>query len=294
MKQSPYFLGCPVWASPRWQGTLFTRHAKRDEWLYQYSLVFSTVEGNSTFYALPPQDTVRRWAASTVAPFRFVLKFPRSISHEHRLIDAEAETEAFLERLQILHEADRLGPSFLQLPPGFSPYQLEDLADYLLQLPREYPYAVEVRHRAFFDEGKNEEALNELLAKLHIDRVILDTRPLFSGPPSDEAEQQSQSRKPQLPVRQTVTGTHPVIRLVGRDEVNRVLPWIREWAPVIASWIIDGLTPFVFAHTPDDFYAPQLARMFHEELGKHTHRIKEMATWPGETSGAEKKQRALF
>ncbi len=97
MKRSLYFLGCPVWASARWQGNLFTRHAKRDQWLSQYSQVFNAVEGNSTFYALPSKDTAQRWVDTTKPPFRFVLKFPQTISHEHRLVNAEAETEAFLE-----------------------------------------------------------------------------------------------------------------------------------------------------------------------------------------------------
>ena len=37
---------------------------------------------------------------ATKPPFRFVLKFPQAISHEHRLVNAEAETEAFLDVLR--------------------------------------------------------------------------------------------------------------------------------------------------------------------------------------------------
>lgn len=294
MKRSLYFLGCPVWASPRWQGSLFTRHAKRDQWLQQYSRVFNAVEGSSTFYALPSTDTVRRWVDAAEPPFRFVLKFPQAISHEHRLVNAQAKTEAFLERLRILDDASRLGPAFLQLPPTYSAHHLDELAAYLRSLPTEFPYAVEARHADFFDRGANEAALNQLLAELHIDRVIFDSRPLFSAPPGDDYERSSQSRQPQLPVQRVVTARSPIIRLVGRDDVHSVIPWIREWAPVVAGWIISGMTPYVFTHAPDDLYAPQLARLFHDELRRHTHRVVEMEPWPGEAAQNNQRQLALF
>lgn len=294
MKRSLYFLGCPVWASPSWQGNLFTRQAKRDQWLQQYSRVFNAVEGNSTFYALPSTDTVRRWVDATEPPFRFVLKFPQAISHELRLVNARAKTDAFLERLRILDDAGRLGPAFLQLPPTFAAQHLDDLAAYLRGLPTEFPYAVEVRHADFFDHGPHEAALNHLLAELRIDRVIFDSRPLFSAPPVDDCERSSQARKPQLPVRRVVTSRSPVLRLIGRDDVRAVIPWIREWAPVVAGWIISGMTPYVFTHAPNDLYAPQLARLFHDELRRHTHRVSEMEPWPGEVAQNHQRQLALF
>jgi uncharacterized protein YecE (DUF72 family) len=292
-KQPPYYLGCPIWACPRWTGSLFSRHAQRGEWLSQYSQVFHTVEGNSTFYGMPKLETVQRWAETTAAPFRFVLKFHRSITHERRLLGAEQETDQMLDILDVLRRADRLGPSFLQLPPGFSPHHLEDLAKYLRRLPREYPYAVEVRHHGFFDSGPDAAALNQLLAELGVDRVIFDSRCLFSGAPEDEYETSSQNRKPQLPVHPTVTGRRPIIRLIGRDDPDRVLPWIREWVPVVAGWIEAGLRPYVFAHAPDDLFAPQIARRFHEELRIHADGIAEMPPWPGEQD-AQPRQLALF
>jgi uncharacterized protein YecE (DUF72 family) len=294
MKQSPYFLGCPVWACSQWTGTLFTARARREDWLHQYSSVFDSVEGNSVFYALPTVDAVRRWVESTEAPFHFALKFPRSISHDHRLVGAEADTEAFLGVLHILKTADRLGPSMLQLPPGFAPHHLDDLAAYLQALPREFPYAVEVRHHDFFDSGKNETALNQVLSEVQADRVMFDSRPLFSDAPGDDSERTTQARKPQLPVRSRPIGRHPVIRLIGRNDVERVMPWVREWAPIVAGWIISGLTPYVFTHTPNELYAPRLARAFHEELRRHTHRVEPMSLWPGGSPSQQKRQRALF
>jgi uncharacterized protein YecE (DUF72 family) len=289
-----YYLGCPVWACEKWQGGLFTRHAKREDWLRQYASVFNTVEGNSTFYGLPAQDRVKRWAGSVGHDFRFVLKFPRAISHEKRLLNAESDTDAFLEVLAILDAEDCLGPSFLQLPRGFSGHHLEDLDHFLRRLPRNYAYAVEVRHQDFYDRASNEQALNQLLAELHVDRVILDSRPLFSAPPEDAFERESQSRKPRLPVHAALTGSHPVVRLIGRNDVRRVAPWIQEWSRVLAKWLHSDLVPFIFTHTPDERCAPELARNFHHELQRHADGIADMPLWPGETERGEERQLELF
>jgi uncharacterized protein YecE (DUF72 family) len=252
------------------------------------------VEGNSTFYALPRLETVNRWVESSREGFRFALKFPRVISHEKRLLDVQSQTEAFLDVLGVLDYAGRLGPSFLQLPRGFSGRHLKDLEGFLRQLPRHFPYAVEVRHSDFFDGGSWEDELNALLRELHIDRVIFDSRPLFSVEPGDEFEQQSQERKPQLPVHETVTSRHPMIRFVACNDLPRAIPWIRQWAQTVGGWIRGGLTPYFFAHVPNDRYAPLLARMFHDELMKHHHSVDQLPPWPGEHEKAQNRQLELF
>ncbi len=292
----PYHLGCPVWACADWVGKLFASGAKKHEYLHQYSMGFNTVEGNSTFYGLPSLDTVRRWCDEALPGFRFALKFPRAISHEKQLIDAGAETRAFLTILETLSATDHLGPSFLQLAPSFSAAQLPALATYLRELPEEFPFAVEVRHADFFDHGPHEQALDELLRRLQIDRAIFDSRPLFSAPPKDDHEAEAQRRKPNSPVRQTVTGQRPLLRFVGCNDVETAQPWIEEWAPVVAQWIRNGLTPYVFTHTPHDQHAPDLARIFHDALSRHLPDLAPLPAWPGALtkSVTRQHQRELF
>lgn len=289
-----YHLGCPIWACDRWKGNFFTHNAPQRQFLQQYSSVFNTVEGNSTFYGIPSQDTVQRWADSTPDGFRFALKFPRAISHEQQLTKAVAATREFLDVLAVLHDADRLGPAFLQLSPTFSPRSFTDLEKFLRSLPSEFPYGVEVRHADFFDRGPNEHQLEDLLTDLQIDRVLFDSRPLFSAPPSDQHEVTSQARKPKSPFRDTVTGKHPMLRLVGRNDVQQVLPWVQQWAPIVASWIARGKKPYVFAHAPDDLNAPAFARMFHEELKRTTEDAGTLAPWPGELEPVRSRQLGLF
>ncbi|MBM4076707.1 MAG: DUF72 domain-containing protein, partial [Planctomycetes bacterium] len=209
-------------------------------------------------------------------------KFPRSITHEKQLMNANEETKVFFEILEILYAGDRLGPTFLQLPPSFAGNHFPVLATYLRDISLEFPLAVEVRHSDYFDHGQFENSLNDLLVRLQVDRVIFDSRALFSAPPSDEHEEEAQRRKPNSPLRQIVTGRHPLLRFVGRNDVEASMPWVQEWAPVVAEWIKAGLTPYVFTHTPHDFHAPQLARAFHQELSKWLVELPNLPSWLGE------------
>lgn len=288
-------LGCPVWACPEWVGPFFTSDAKPRDFLKQYSTVFNTVEGNSTFYALPSRDTVRRWANETADGFRFCLKFPRAISHDKQLTGTESETAAFLELLSFLHDANRLGPSFLQLGPTFDRRQFEPLTRYLESLPRELPFAVEVRHRDYFDNGPTERALDELLSRHQIDRVLFDSRALFSAPPTTESETEAQRRKPQPPLRRTVTGRHPLLRFIGRDNLDLIQPWIEDWSPIVAQWLQAGLFPFIFTHTPNDFFAAEFAQCFHHHLTELVSTLSPLPKMPAELQFQKQpKQRQLF
>ncbi len=264
------YLGCPIWACEQWKGLLFTANAPRGQWLTQYASAFNTVEGNSTFYALPSLETAQKWATSVAqSEFKFALKVPRSITHDCRLLGAEQELAAFIAVARVLHDADCLGPSFIQLPPDYSPRNLDSLTAFLESLPTDLPWALELRHVGWFDSGQNEDAIDTLLRDLRIDKVIFDSRPLYSKPPSDEIERVSQTRKPKTPIRQTVTASHPFLRFIGRNTIGDIEPWINEWAPVIAHWLRDGLSPFVFTHAPDDRYAPPFARRLYEAIQSH-------------------------
>jgi uncharacterized protein YecE (DUF72 family) len=195
----------------------------------------------------------------------------------------------------VLSRAKRLGPSFLQLSPRFNAQQFRWLDEYLRGLPPEFPYSVEVRHTDFFDEGKTEQELDSLLRELSIDRCLFDSRPLFSAPASDPFEVQSQDRKPRSPWRRTVTGTRPMLRLVGRNDVIATQRWFDEWTPIVAEWIRAGLHPIIFTHAPNDKFAPDHARAFHATLAKHLPELPALPEWPGEREARNKqRQGKLF
>lgn len=178
--KSPYYLGCPVWSCPDWIGTVLSDKTKPKDLLKNYAKIFNTVEGNSTFYALPPMANIERWMAEAGSNFKFCLKFPKTISHDRRLMGAHLETIDFLKIVEALQDGNRLGTCFLQLPPSFNSNNIHILEAYLKNLPQDFAYAVEPRHISFFDEGENEKRFDDLLAEVKVDKVIFDSRPLFS------------------------------------------------------------------------------------------------------------------
>ncbi len=275
MSYKGYHLGCPIWSNKDWVGNLFSADAKQKDFLAQYASAFNTVEGNTTFYGLPTEKTMARWLDETPNDFKFALKFPRAISHDKCLKNAEAETDAFLHVLETLK--DRIGPSFLQLPPTFGPNDLDTLNDYLGALPYTFPYAVEIRHPAFFSHA--EKALNSILTAHHTDRVVFDTRGLHNATLTDPAGLEAQRKKPKVPVRFIATGPNPFMRFVGHPTVDKNLPLLAEWAPIVAQWIQEGRTPYIFMHAPNDLYAPQLAQHFHNLLSDHID-VGTMPPWP--------------
>ncbi len=266
MALARYYLGCPVWSNRDWIGDVFTAHAKPSEFLRQYSAVFNTVEGNNCFYGLPKSTVVTRWRDEAAPGFRFCFKFPRVISHEQRLRNVAAETIEFLNRLMPLAQTDHLGPCFLQLPPSFGPESWKVLQDYLRALPAEFQYAVEVRHRAFFAKDEEERQLNRLLRDLGMDRVMLDSRALFSADPVDPDTRTAQSKKPRLPVHAISLGSRPLIRYIGHPDPEANRPFLEPWLDKLALWLSEGREPYFFAHTPNNRQAPHLAQRLHEWL----------------------------
>lgn len=273
-----YHLGCPIWSNKDWVGELFSATAKQKDFLPQYASVFNTVEGNTTFYGLPTEKTMARWLSETPSNFKFALKFPRAISHDKRLQNADAETDAFLHVLETLK--DRIGPSFLQLPPSFGPKDLPHLNTYLGALPYTFSYAVEIRHAAFFAQA--EQDLNQILTTHNVDRVVFDTRGLHNAQLTDPAGLAAQRKKPNVPVRFIATGQNPFMRFVGHPTVEENLSLLNEWAPIVANWINEGRTPYIFMHAPNDLYAPQLAHHFHNLLSQHIN-AGTMPPWPAKT-----------
>lgn len=262
----PYRIGCPVWGCRHWSGSVYPKGSPSGDGLAWYSRMFPTVEGNSTFYSVPAAESFLKWSEQAASGFRFCFKFPRAISHDRQLVGCEGLLKEWIERLDILANHDRLGPTFLQLGPSFSFAHFPQLAYFLKQLPSQWPWALEVRHRDWFDAGDNESRLDDLLRSLSIDRVIFDSRPLNALEASDASESASQVRKPKVPLRTTVTGRRPMVRLIGRNDVQEVCEYWDEWAQTLCDWIIQGLEPWIFTHAPDDTYAPSLVMDLHTRL----------------------------
>ena len=259
----PYFLGCPSWSEPAWRGSLYPDDARTADFLPRYAEVFNAVEGNTTFYARPSAQTVARWAETMPAQLRFCAKLPRDISHSADLREHLDALDGFRRLLAPL--GPRVAPFWLQLPAGFGPARMAELAT-LIAHWNGPDLAVEVRHPAFFAKGEEERALNRLLQGAGIERICLDSRALFSCASSAPAVLHAQAKKPRLPLRPTAFSQAPQLRFIGHPELAANDAFLAPWLDKVAAWIEEGRTPYVFLHTPDNLLAPQLAMGFHQQL----------------------------
>ena len=253
-----------MWSYAAWQGRYLPQPLASRESLHAYATWCNAVEGNTTFYATPALDTVRSWAAQTEPDFRLVLKLPKAITHERRLADVADPLRSFLAAIEPL--GPRAHALWIQLPPSFSPADLGALSGFLRRLPREYRYAVEVRHRAFFADPRWEQQLESVLGAVGAEWVPFDTTVLFGSPPVSDIEREAWRNKPRVPRRTRALTSHPIVRYIGRDDPARTAAGWQDWADVVAGWLREGRSPTVFIHTPDNVEALELARRFHDDV----------------------------
>ncbi|BCR25735.1 DUF72 domain-containing protein [Aquipseudomonas alcaligenes] len=261
----PYFLGCPSWNEPAWRGSFYPPDLRPADTLSHYAATFNAVEGNTTFYARPAPQTVQRWAEQMPEHFRFCAKLPRDISHAGDLREHFSATADFLQLLAPL--GARVAPLWLQLPASFGPQRLAELLAWLDEFA-ERAIAVELRHPAFFARGEEERLLNRQLQARGVERICLDSRALFACTSRDPAVLHAQAKKPRLPLRPTAFSTSPQLRFIGGPDLEASQVFLEPWLDKVADWIGQGLTPYVFLHTPDNHLAAAQALRFHAGLGE--------------------------
>ncbi len=169
MSPSPNIrIGTAGWNIPKEQAAAFPAEGSH---LERYAQVFGTVEINSSFYRPHRRSTYERWAASAPEAFRFAVKVPKTITHEHRLRMTSELLDRFLSDLGGL--GPKLGPLLVQLPPSlaFEPGVADRFLDDLRQRTRA-PIACEPRHRSWFTPQ-----VEGLLYELRIGRVAADPPP---------------------------------------------------------------------------------------------------------------------
>ncbi len=195
-------IGTSGWSYKEWEH-VFYPDSKTPKLSY-YSSVFNTAEIDSTFYANPSKGMVLGWVKNTPKDFEFSVKLPQTITHKKKLdlsAGAEIDLLEFLDLIDPLREAGKLGPLLIQLPPSFGKNNSDDLEEFLKSLPRNgkhYLFAIEFRNRSWLNDVG---AINRLLSRYNVARTIVD--------------------EPLLPVDLAPTADFSFIRWHGRG--NR--PW---------------------------------------------------------------------
>jgi uncharacterized protein YecE (DUF72 family) len=147
-----YYIGCSGWSYTSWQGPFYPKDIENSKWLKYYSKIFDYVEIDSTFYRIPNEFMVKNWYKRTPENFRFTAKLPKVITHDKRLSNIdEDQLSYFFDSMSELKE--KLLALLIQLPPSIDIVEgLEALRNILPYLDKQFRYAVEVRHRSWFQD----------------------------------------------------------------------------------------------------------------------------------------------
>ncbi|MFI5952628.1 DUF72 domain-containing protein [Cryptosporangium sp. NPDC051539] len=253
-------VGCAMWTHKAWPW----HSVPAADRLRAYAGSCDAVEGNTTFYATPSPVTARSWADQVGPEFRFVPKFPRTVTHDRRFSGVEKDVRAFLDAVEPL--GSRAWALWVQLPSAFAPADVPALGAFLRRLPRSFRYAVEVRHPSFFEDVTAAGALEQVLTASGAEWIPFDTTEFFRTPPGSDAERDAWTKKPRVARRATALTDRPIVRYLGRDDPARTVSGWQPWAETVAAWLREGRSPTVFVHTPDNADAPELARRFHADV----------------------------
>ena len=138
-------IGTMGWSYRFWVDEFYSKGTDASNYLTEYSKHFDTVEVDNTFYRIPAEETVIKWKNQTPPEFSFSAKFPQLITHFKMLKNCQMETDRFIKCISSFE--NKLGPLLLQFPSTFGDAYVDELHDYLSNLPAGYRFAVEVRNR---------------------------------------------------------------------------------------------------------------------------------------------------
>ncbi len=151
MPEPKLYCGTSGFAYDSWKPDFYPEKLASTKYLSYYATRLNAVEVNYTYRRLASAATFEKWVAATAQDFLFLPKAHMKITHSFKLEGAEEFTRVFLESLDPLRDANRLGPVLFQLPPGLKK-DLDRLARFCKLLPKTLRSAFEFRNASWFDE----------------------------------------------------------------------------------------------------------------------------------------------
>ncbi|WP_245958009.1 DUF72 domain-containing protein [Marinomonas piezotolerans] len=275
--------GMAQWQHPAWVDWIYPRSEAPSSRLGYYARFFNSVEVGSTFYTEVAADQIIKWAALVSSDFRFSFKVPRGISHQLNEIPFPQVLQHW-QRFQdlLLPIQDQLGPTMLQFPASVDVSYLDKISQLCNEWRLPSSLSVEVRSLSYFDKFEGEASLLRVLANGQYDKVVMDSRPVFSTDAYCESLVEAQRKKPRVPCHAVATGFSPVVRFVGHPDLERNHFWLDQWADKLLMWLEEGRSPTVFVHSSDNIAAPTLAAWLDDKLDAKSDRYAKRLLLPSQ------------
>ncbi|ADZ89963.1 DUF72 domain-containing protein [Marinomonas mediterranea] len=264
----PYLrYGMAQWQHSAWVNWLYSSSVPSAERLREYSKVFQSVEVGSTFYTDIEENQLKRWYDQVNDDFRFCFKAPQTVTHqivERPFQERLTDWKRFQMKLASLDK--KLGPTMVQFPQQLDASSLPEILALIESWELLAPLSIEVRHLHYFDKGEVESEFLRYLSNQSVDKVVMDSRPVFSTEAYSESLKDAQRKKPRVPCHAVATAQSPVVRFIGHPDLERNHVWLDQWAAKLKSWLERGLKPTVFVHSSDNIAAPTLASWLDDKL----------------------------
>lgn len=239
-KNTKVYIGCAKWGRTEWVGKIYPPKTKEKDFLQHYVQHYNCIELNATHYKIYGAAGISKWAAQArEKDFLFCPKMYQGVTHRGSLKGKDFITSEFLRGIVAFEE--HLGPVFVQVSDSFSPNRKQELFEFLLSLPKDMQFFLEVRHPNWFlkDEIRNE--LLSFLKDNNIGIVITDTA----------------GRRECCHMYLTIPKTF--VRYVGNSLHATDYTRIDTWTKRMKYWMDKGLNElYFFMHMHDEATSPEL------------------------------------
>ena len=249
-KDAKVYLGCAKWGTLAWVGKIYPPKTKERYFLQHYVEHYNCIELNTTHYKIYGAKGISKWKEKAKGKdFLFCPKMYQGVTHRGALKGKEFLTREFLRGVQAFEE--HLGPIFVQVSDTFSPNRKDDLFRFMLSLPKELQFFLEVRHPAWFSKEKEREDLFDFLSSNNIGAVITDTA----------------GRRDCAHMRLTIPKVF--IRYVGNSLHSTDYTRSDAWVQRMKYWLDHGLKElYFFMHMHDEATSPELTVYLVDRLNK--------------------------
>lgn len=254
-KSTKVYIGCPVWGKKEWVGKIYPPGTKPKEFLHYYATQFNSIELNGTHYNFPTEILIEKWKADVLPNFKFCPKLTQNISHFQRLVNTQGMVDDFCGAIRYLEE--HLGTCFLQLPPNFTPKNIDDVIRFVEYWPKDVPLAVEFRHTGWFSDKHLQNEVFAALQYHNIGTVITDVAGRRDA------------------CHQRLTNDTVFIRFGANNLHPTDYPRMEAWAAQLHQWIeLGAKTVYFFLHTPIKHYNLELAIHMIDALNQMGYNLK--------------------
>ena len=258
------YTGATSWNNLNWKGVIYDEKIKKNGLLGSYSKHFNSIELNATHYRTPSDNSINTWKNETPEDFRFCPKILQAISHRRDMTTNSDLVNNFI--LQIAKLEEKLGQTFIQLPPYFKHANLEYLEKFLSVWPIELSLAVELRDIGIHQSPEHLGEYLRLLRSFNATPLITDV----SG------------RRDLLHM--AVISEDVFVRWVGNGLVTSDYSRIDQWVIRLEEWAMKGVKRIYFMlHEPENETTPEIAAYLKDKLKNNqyiVHRGPELIQEP--------------